>query len=210
MDTRHDDPPSPPPAGAPPRGGRPEPLSAGTLERVRDRDPQALSLFFEFYFERVYGLALRLLGDRTAAEDVTQEVFQKVHRALGQLDPGRDPEPWLATITRNACRDVWRSRSYKMARRSRSLDDPDEGYRESLPSPLPTPEETVFRRERERRVGEAIQKLPESLREVVLLHDYRGFGHDEIAAMLGASHDAVRKRYSRALSRLAGMLKDIL
>jgi RNA polymerase sigma-70 factor (ECF subfamily) len=209
METRSDDPANPAPAAPSRKGGRPEPLSAGTLERVRERDPQALSLFFEFYFERVYGLALRLLADRAAAEDVTQEVFQKVYRALGRLDPGRDPEPWLATITRNACRDVWRSRGYKLARRSRSLDDPDEGYRELLPSPDAGPEETVFRRERERRVGEAIQKLPESLREVVLLHDYRGYGHEEIAAMLGASHDAVRKRYSRALSRLAGMLKDI-
>jgi RNA polymerase sigma-70 factor (ECF subfamily) len=195
-----------PGAGA---GFPPGPVTRETLERVRKRDPQALATFFEFYFDRVYGLACRLLGDHTSAEDVTQEVFQKVHRAAEQLDPGRDPGPWLMAITHNACRDTWRSRAYKLARKSRSLED-TEGLAESLPSPGETPEEATIRVELARKVQEAILDLPEELRAVVVLHDYQGLGHEEIAMMIGSTHVATRKRYSRALTRLAQALKGVV
>jgi len=195
-----------PGVGTGPAGG---PVTAETLARVRKRDPQAMALFFECYFDRVYGLACRLLGDRTSAEDVTQDVFQKVHRAAHQLDASRDPGPWLMTITHNACRDFWRSRAYKLARKSRSLED-TEGLAEMLPSPGENPEETAGRRERARRVQEAILDLPEELRAVVVLHDYQGLGHEEIAKMIGATHVGTRKRYSRALTRLARALRDVV
>src|SRR5205814_249964 len=83
-------------------------LTAADLERARDRDPEALAAFFEAYFDRIYALVYRLLGNRAAAEDVTQEVFLKVHRAVDRLDPQRDPGAWLSTIAYNACRDLWR------------------------------------------------------------------------------------------------------
>src|SRR5439155_594675 len=110
---------APPPAGASPASLRTgDAPDRAELERVRARDPEALESFFERYFDRVYGLVFRLLGDRTLAEDMTQEVFLKVHRAAHQLDPGRDPAPWIMTIAHNACRDLWRSNAWKLARRA--------------------------------------------------------------------------------------------
>jgi RNA polymerase sigma-70 factor, ECF subfamily len=85
-----------------------------------------------------------------------------------------------------------------------------EGLAESLPSPEATPEEAALRRERARLVQEAILDLPEDLRAVVVLHDYQGLGHEEIAGMTGTTHAATRKRYSRALARLAEALKEIV
>jgi len=179
------------------------------IERVRRREPDALEAFFERYFGPVYALAHRLLGDKTAAEDVTQEVFLKVHRAIDQLDPARDPWPWIATITHNACRDVWRSAPYRMSRRSDSLEA-EPGLAERLPGVSADPERLLLANERERLVREAIEKLPEHLREAVLLFDYRGLTHLEAARMLGIEHAAARKRYSRALSALAERLKEKL
>ena len=60
----------------------------------------------------------------------------------------------------------------------------------------------------EARVQEAILRLSEEQRAVVLMHDYQGLAHDEIAAVLGVSHAAARKRYSRALAELAGYLRE--
>jgi len=101
---------------AAPGSGRPPaaPELVAELERVRAREPEALAAFFERHFDRVYGLVYRLLGDRTIAEDMTQEVFLKVHRAAHQIDPARDPVPWLVTIAHNACRDLWRSNAWKL------------------------------------------------------------------------------------------------
>lgn len=197
------------PSSAAVPAGRVAPPSREELERVRMRDREALGRFFDRYFDQVFGLVLRLLGDRTAAEDVTQEVFFKVHRAAHQMDPARDPGPWLATIATNACRDVWRSGAYRLGRRSASLDD-DPQLAESLGTRADDPERGAITRERERLVQEAILALPEPLRMSILLHDYQGLSHQAIAELLGVEHAAARKRYSRALSALARRLKGAL
>ena len=179
------------------------------LERVRARDPEALAEFFERHFDRVYGLVYRLLGDRTLAEDMTQEVFLKVHRAAHQLDPTRDPGPWLMTIAHNACRDLWRSNAWKLSRRAASLDG-DSPLAATLSRGTNDPERDALASERERLVQEALIRLPEPLRVAIVLHDYEGLGHEEIAALTGINHAAARKRYSRALATLARLLEGSL
>jgi RNA polymerase sigma-70 factor (ECF subfamily) len=184
-------------------------LGADVLERVRARDPEALAAFFERYFDHVFGLAYRLLGDRAAAEDVTQEVFLKVHRAAPRLDASRDPAPWLTAIAVNACRDVWRSGAYRMGRRSDSIDGSAD-VADRLPGREGNPESLVLSREREALVRAAIDQLPEHLREAVLLYEYQGLNHQQIADALGIHHAAARKRYSRALEVLGRLLRETL
>ena len=191
------------------RRERPAPLGADVLERVRARDPEALAAFFERYFDHVFGLVYRLLGDRAAAEDVTQEVFLKVHRAAPTLDVSRDPAPWLTAIAANACRDVWRSGAYRMGRRSDSIDGPAD-LADRLPGREGNPESLVLSREREALVRAAIDQLPEHLREAVLLYEYQGLSHQQIADALGIHHAAARKRYSRALEALGRLLRETL
>jgi RNA polymerase sigma-70 factor (ECF subfamily) len=193
-----------------PAGGASRPvLTREQLEAVRRREPEALSAFFERYFDQVFGLIYRLLGERAAAEDVTQDVFLKVHRAADRLDASRDPAPWLTTIAYNACRDLWRSGAHRMARRSDPVDDdPELGVR--LTRGTNDPEDDALRVEREHLVQGAIGRLPEMLRVPVVLHDYQGLSHQEIAAVLGIHHAAARKRYSRALTALGALLRDTL
>ncbi|MFH1277070.1 MAG: RNA polymerase sigma factor [Candidatus Eisenbacteria bacterium] len=193
-------------------GGGPDgpEISWEVLEGVRRRDQEALGEFFERTFDRIYGLALRLLGDPTAAEDLTQEVFLRVHRSADRLDPDRDPMPWLRTITANLCRDHRRSFGAKVAAKSISFQDPEGGLGEKLANGRANPEGNAVAAERERLVQAAIDRLPEQLREVVVLRDYEGLDHEAIAGIVGASGPAVRKRYSRALARLGELLEDVL
>ena len=90
-----------------------------------------------------------------------------------------------------------------------SLDD-DPRLGESLPGAAQDPESAVLGAERERIVREAIGTLPDRLREVVVLRDFGYLKHAEIAEVLGVSHAAVRKRYSRALEQLGEDLKGKL
>jgi len=196
----------PGPAGVLP-AGTPAPDRAW-LERVRERDPEALGLFYDRYLDLVFGLAWRLLGDRTLAEDAASEVFLKVHRAADRLDPARDPAPWLATITTNVCRDLWRSSQYRMSRRAADVHDPAAAA--TLSSGRNDPEADTLTSERERLVQEALESLPESLRTSIVLHDYQGLDHRQVADVLHIAHDAARKRYSRALAALEQLLRGRL
>lgn len=189
--------------------GTPAAATREELERVRRGEPEALGRFFDRHFPSIYGLVLRLVGDVATAEDITQEVFLKTHRAIGTLDPDRDPGPWLTTIAYNCCRDMWRSSGHKMRRKAMSLDEKPELGR-LLPATGGDPESDAVRAERAQLVQEAIDELPEKQREIVILHDYHGMTHDAIAPMVGASHAAVRKRYSRALAALGKLLAEKL
>lgn len=195
------------PAG-PAAESRARPLDPATLERVRARDPEALGVLYERYFDRVYALVYRLLGERSRAEDAASEVFLKVYRSANQLDPSRDPAPWLMTIATNVCRDLWRSGAYRMAMRAESVDD--EVVANRLRSHGSEPERELIAAERERLVQQALLELPDALRTAVVLHDYEGLNHQQIAEITGIEHAAARKRYSRALDALAKRLKDRL
>lgn len=166
--------------------------------RVRDRDPAALGVFYDHYFDRLWAVVCRFLADPVLAEECVQEVFLRVWRAADRLDPTRDPGPWVFTIAYNVCRDVWRSSGHRLRRSSRPLGRHDE---ETLSTPG-DPESDFLVRERARKLNEAMLRLPDSLRAIVLLHDVEGLAHSEIAAVVGLRHDAVRKRYSRALAVL--------
>ena len=190
-------------------GPAPRRPDARMLEAVRRRDPEALGEFFELYFDRLYGVAYRLVGDHARAEDVLQDVFFKVHRAADQLDPERDPGPWLATLTRNACRETWRRAGRRVDHQAHSLDN-GSGLHETLASGGAGPEDATLRSERDRTVVKALMKLPVALREVVVLRDYHGMTHDEIAGVVGARTATVRKRYSRALTELRQHLKGVI
>lgn len=172
------------------------------LERVKRRDSLALGRFFDLAFPYVYSLAYRFTRHRETAEDITQEVFLKVYAAADRLDTGRSAKPWITAITVNACRDEARRRS---ARPEDSVDAATIGDVHSSPG---TPEEDLIRAERDLRLERALGQLDWESRLVVLLHDYSDRPHEEIAKLMGISHDAVRKRYSRALKRLAEIVQE--
>jgi RNA polymerase sigma-70 factor (ECF subfamily) len=174
------------------------------LVGVSQRDPDALARFFDAAFPYVYNLALRLTGNQHTAEDVTQEVFLKIHRAADRLDPERHPRPWVTTITYNAVRDVARRRS---TRPEDAVDSSEIAERGSVPG---TPEDELIRREREQLLERALGELDEESRTVVILHDFGGHSHEEIAGIVDASHAAVRKRYSRALQRMAEIIRGLM
>lgn len=178
------------------------------LEAVRRREPEALGALFERYFDRIYAVAYRMLGNRSAAEDAAQEVFLKVHRAASTLDVARDPRPWLMTITTNVCRDHWRSGGQKLARKSASLEG-NPGFSQVLSKNADNPETDAIKTERARLVQEALGRLRGPLREVIILREYEGLAYPEIAVIVGANETAVRKRYSRALAEMGTILKKL-
>ena len=185
------------------------PWTLAKLAKVKSRDPEALATLFDHYFGRIYSLAFRMTGEKTAAEDVTQEVFLKIHRAAHQIDSERDPGPWVMTITANLCKERWRSRSGRQDKQTMSLDAKPDAVA-NVTAAGGDPESDAVAADRSRLLEKAIGQLPEPMRLVVVLHDMQGMTHEQIAAVTAESPPAVRKRYSRALKKLRELLQDVM
>jgi RNA polymerase sigma factor (sigma-70 family) len=176
-------------------------------ERLARRDPAALARFFDVHFDRVYAYLRRLVGDEHQAEDLTQEVFLHVHRALGTYDPARDPRPWLFTIATNALRDHWRARAARTGVAAVTLDG--EELAEPADGRQPAADAAAGAAELAARVRAAVDALPEGLRAPILLRAYEGLPFEDVARIVGCNEVAARKRYSRALAALRGELGEL-
>lgn len=171
----------------------PDPLAFG--KRLRAREPEALERFFDRYFDTIYGRVQKLVRDTQEAEDLTQDIFLKIHRSLPRFDPERPLEPWVHSIVLNRVRDHWRAR--RMVRDS----DRDDGVSSSPPVADP-PESELERKERHEELQQAVHRLPLDMRSVLLLRIYDGLDFSTVASLLELTPAAARKRYSRALKRL--------
>jgi RNA polymerase sigma-70 factor (ECF subfamily) len=148
-----------------------------------------------------------MLGQDHLAEDVTQEVFMHVARSIPAYDPTRELAPWVFTIAANKVRDHWRSRAHHDSLREESLEGTSEEQGSDPPSgergPLPKLEEAELKKT----LDVAIDALPPTLRETLVLRWFEGLSFEAIGAMIARNETAVRKRYSRALAELRSTLE---
>ena len=179
-------------------------IDSETLQRAKAGDSQALGRFFDHYVDRIYAVARRFVGSGHEAQDLTQEIFLRLRRHLGQLDLDRDPAPWLFTVTINVCRDHLRTPAWRHAKSSVSLNGDIDQL--GLLDEQADPQHVFAAAEERRRVREAILKLPPDQFMSVILHDFEGLPHERIAGIAGIEHVAARKRHSRALRALERLL----
>ena len=182
------------------------PFDRADLERAKAGDSEALGRFFDHYCDRIFSVVYRFTGSVELGKDITQDIFFKVRRHIGRLDLERDPAPWLYAVAVNACHDHRRSSWWRMSRYSVPLDHAP--ISPALSRHDSDPEHELLAAEDERLVQWAIGRLAPDLRVSVILHDFEGLGHEAIAEVLKISHSAARKRHSRALLALAGLLKE--
>ena len=178
------------------------------LRCLPQRDPVALAAFFDAWFDRVYGFVRRMVGEEHLAEDLTQEVFLNLHRALPTYDPARALKPWVFTIATNKVRDHWRSRRHRDAQGEVELV-PDDGP-ERAASRAAGPSQVLEERERADVIARAIGELPEALRTALVLRWFEGLSFEEIGRIVDRNEVAVRKRFSRALGELRRTLGPAL
>lgn len=160
---------------------------------------EAFEALYRAHAGRLYNLVLRMTASTPDAEDLLQEVFLQAHRKLGSYRGDSALGTWLYRLAVNQCLDFLRSRQGKMSRTTDSLDE--EGAAEPA-APAPPVPATISRMDLER----AIAKLPEGCRAAFVLHDVEGFGHQEIAGMLGVSEGTSKSQVHKARMKLRAML----
>ncbi|MDD3409231.1 MAG: sigma-70 family RNA polymerase sigma factor [Eubacteriales bacterium] len=156
-------------------------------------DVQELERLMAQYGDSLLRMCYALLHDRELARDATQESFLKAYRALGSLRSGETEKAWLMRIAINTCKDMRRSRWWRMIDRRVTPEDlPEAGREDDLPDEQPLL---------------AVMNLPEKERQVVLLHYYQGMTLEEIAQTLDSPASTVRTRLMRARRGLRTSLK---
>jgi RNA polymerase sigma-70 factor (sigma-E family) len=147
---------------------------------------------------RLVRLGVLLLGDQPSAEDVVQDAFFGLYRALPRLRDRAKAVPYLRTAVVNGSRSVLRSRKRAALRRW-----PHE-------APVLSAESAAMVGEERRELLAAVARLPRRAREVLALRYYLGLTDTEIAAALGIARGTVSSTASRALAALAAELKEDL
>jgi RNA polymerase sigma-70 factor (ECF subfamily) len=176
------------------------------VEQARRGDLEAFNVLVERHQVAVYNLCLRMLGDRAAAEDATQEAFLSAYRAMEQLQ-GPYLAAWLLRIGANVCYDELRRRKRRPSQSlDELLDDPER------PLPLATkgagPEDESLRSELRRSIVQSLLSLPPDQRLAVVLCDIEGLSYDEIADVTRASLGTVKSRISRGRGKMRQLLRD--
>ena len=168
------------------------------MGRVRERDIAAFETLYEQFQRIVYGVAIRMLGDAPAAEDIVQAVFLTLWSRPDTFRGG-NLGAWLARVTRNRCLDMLRSRT------SRSEAE--------MPSDIVAEEaldDAVFARIDGNLVRAALAQLPEEQRSLIEMGFFDGTTHSEIAARTGIPLGTIKSRIRNGLRSLREQLQGVV
>lgn len=174
----------------------PESAWGHLIQRVASGERDALTDLYDQTSHLVYSLALRILKDEAAAEDIVIEVYTHAWRAAESYAPERgSASAWLLTLTRSRAIDALRARRRTQAR------EPLEAASD-VPSDAPGPEDLNVAAERQRFVVRALQMLGSEQREAIELAYFSGLSHFEIAARLGQPLGTVKTRIRLGMLKL--------
>jgi len=172
-----------------------------------DGDEAAFRSLVERHLRPVYGFIRRFMGDAAEAQDISQEVFIRLWKNLGQYRDGQSFKAWLFAIARNASVD-WLRRKRPAA--FSEFDDADGGnyLADNLADPSPLPDELASAAEDGVRLAVLVDRLPAHYRAVIALRRDAGLTFEEIATVLDKPMDTVKSHYRRALAALRRSLTE--
>jgi RNA polymerase sigma-70 factor, ECF subfamily len=156
-----------------------------------------LERLYREHADRVYGLCLRMTGDRVHATELAQDVFVRAWEQLDRLRPDSDAGAWLWRLATNVVLNAMRSDRRRLARVA-PVAEPGLLERANMGTPLPV---------RRLSLDAAIARLPDRAREVFVLHDVEGFASHEVSELLGIAEGTVRAHLHRARTLLRETLQ---
>jgi RNA polymerase sigma-70 factor, ECF subfamily len=177
------------------------------LARLSNGQKEAFAVLVRRYERELFGYLRRYLGDSDLAEDVFQNTFLQLYTKLGHYEAGRPVRPWLYTIATHQAIDALRRQSrHQAVSLDQSREELPNGEIRSLVDLLetrgPGPAEQIQGEERRDLVRSSVDRLPDFLRQVVVLAYYQGLKYREIADILEIPVGTVKSRLHAALIKL--------
>jgi RNA polymerase sigma-70 factor (ECF subfamily) len=175
------------------------------IERCLAGDQDAWAEIVRRHRRKVFNVAYRFTGRRDEAEDLTQDIFLKIFKALGSFDRRANFQTWIVSISRNLCIDHYRSQ-----RRERETIAQDVNAADLTPvSDERDPVERLELGDLKRLIGVALAELPPTLRTAVEMRDLMDYSYEEIARTLRLPEGTVKSRINRGRLELARQLRRL-
>jgi RNA polymerase sigma-70 factor (ECF subfamily) len=159
-------------------------------------------MLVNLFSKRIFNLAYQFAGSYQEAEDLTQDIFLKLHGALPKFDFGRNFAAWLLTLARNYLIDEYRRTKWE----KRNRDDFDDHLRVAA-SAVDDPEAGFAAEEAKKTLWEGLNRLQADTRMAVILKEIQGHKYEEVAEIMGVPVGTVKSRINRGRLELARLLK---
>lgn len=169
----------------------------GLIERAAQGDPLAVRTLYERHAPRVFAVVRRIVGDDHRAEDCAQEAWINALRGLPEFRRDARFGTWIHRIAVN--------QALQMQRRAGTRRDREEEMPDHVPV-APMRRDVLL----EDRIAEALDRVPERMRQVLVLHDVEGYTHDEIGDLMGVSAGTSKSQLFKARARMRELLQHTL
>ena len=168
-------------------------------QRAADGDIEAFEKIYWQYHRRVFAICMRMVKDESTAEDITQQVFINLFRRIKTFRGEAAFSTWLHRTTVNQVLMYFRA---QRARKESTTEDGEMPETSSVDYPRPTVPSPIDRID----LANAIKKLPRGYRKILIMHDIKGYQHDEIARILGCSSGTSKSQLFKARLKLRSIL----
>ncbi|WP_394844269.1 sigma-70 family RNA polymerase sigma factor [Pendulispora brunnea] len=176
------------------------------IERLVRRDEHAFNELVRLYERRVFSLVLRFIGHHAEAEELCQEVFVQVFKAIGTFRGDSKLSTWIYRIAINLCKN--RTKYLKLRRSNEAPPDEDEtASRPSNTGHVARPDEALAGKQLEQIVQRSILRLEPSFRECLILRDVEELSYEEVEQITGLAAGTVKSRIFRARAMLKEMVE---
>jgi RNA polymerase sigma-70 factor (ECF subfamily) len=174
------------------------PPGVETIEQIASGNQDAMAQLYDETSSLVYGMALRIVRDPSAAEEVAMDVYLQVWRTARQYSVSRGSvKAWLATMARARAIDWLRSSQARLCRESSPIDQGP-----PLVAPTPGPEQAVLDSHRRRMIRQHMDKLPVEQCRLIEMSFFSGFSHSEIAERMDMPLGTVKSRIRQGMCQL--------
>jgi RNA polymerase sigma-70 factor (ECF subfamily) len=182
-------------------GSSPAASDAALIERCLQKDNAAWDEIMARYRRRVFHIAYKFTGKHDQAEDLTQEIFLKLFKSLDKFNRDADFGTWLTSVARNYCID-----HYRASKREREVMVEDLLAFDQAVASSGNPQRRLEESDRRSFLRAGLERLPDKLREAVVLRDLQGLSYQEMADRLNLPEGTVKSRINRGREELARLL----
>jgi RNA polymerase sigma-70 factor (ECF subfamily) len=180
------------------------------IKRLKARDEDAFRELVRTHQNQVYNLVFRMLGHRAEAEDVAQEVFVTVFKAIDSFREESRRSTWLFRVAANHAKNRLKYLARRRGDRQASLDDLTDRELHQVPRPAHAqPDGAALSRELEAQIQSALATLEEEQRLVLVLRDMENLSYEEVSEITGLPLGTVKSRIHRARAALRAVLRQI-